>query len=46
MIDEADLDAVTVPATALELPERWKHFDSGRPVPDIVNALERSRRAH
>lgn len=46
MIDEADLDAVAAPATGLELPERWKHFDSERPIPDIVNALERSRRGH
>lgn len=46
LIDEADLDALVAPATALELPERWKHFDSGRPVPDVVNALARSRRGH
>jgi len=46
MIDEADLDVVTAPAAGLELPRRWKHFDSGRPIPDIVNALERSRRGH
>lgn len=46
MIEEADLDVVAAPAITLEIPERWKHFDSGRPVPDIVNALERSRRGH
>ena len=46
MIDEGDLDAVAVPAGGIELPERWRHFDSGRPVPDIVAALERSRRGH
>lgn len=46
LIDEADLETLTTPASALELPERWKQFDSGRPVPDIVNALARSRRGH
>ena len=44
MIDEADLDAVATSPGGVELPERWRRFDSGRPVPDVVAALERSRR--
>lgn len=28
------------------LPERWRRFDSGRPVGDIVAALDRSRQGH
>ena len=44
MIDEADLDAVATPVGGVDLPKRWRHFDSGRPLPDVVAALERSRR--
>jgi len=29
-----------------ELPERWKTFDDGTPVPNWVSLLERSRRGH
>jgi hypothetical protein len=46
MIDEADLDAVALPAGGLAVPKRWRRFDSGRPIPDVVAALERSRRGH
>lgn len=44
MVEEADLDAVASPAGDVEVPERWRRFDSGRRVPDVVRALERSRR--
>jgi len=44
MVAEADLDAVATPAGGVEVPERWRRFDSGRRVPDVVRALERSRR--
>ncbi len=43
------LDYVQVPASQLarsrttRLPERWQRFDSGRPVGNIVAALDRSR---
>ncbi|MEJ7894173.1 MAG: helix-turn-helix domain-containing protein [Solirubrobacteraceae bacterium] len=44
MIDEADLAAVATPPGGVELPTRWQRFDSGRPLPDVAAALERSRR--
>jgi len=44
MIEEADLEAVAAPAGGVAVPERWRRFDSGRRVPDVVAALERSRR--
>lgn len=44
LIDEADLDAATEEPRSLPLPERWRRFDSGRPVPDWVKALHESRR--
>jgi excisionase family DNA binding protein len=44
MIEEGDLENVATDAHTLEMPARWRTFDSGRPVPDVVAALERSRR--
>ncbi len=44
MIDEAALDAVATPAVMAELPDRWQYTRSGRAMPDVVAALERSRR--
>jgi excisionase family DNA binding protein len=46
VIEEQDLDALVEPARSLPLPERWRRFDSGRPVPDFVAAIHRSRRQH
>jgi excisionase family DNA binding protein len=46
VIEEADLDALAEQPRSLPLPERWQRFDSGRPVPDIVAAIHRSRREH
>lgn len=46
MINEDDLDAIATPPGGAQLPARWQRFDSGRPLPDIVLALERSRRGH
>jgi excisionase family DNA binding protein len=45
VIEEADLDALAEQPRSLPLPERQR-FDSGRPVPDIVAAIHRSRREH
>jgi excisionase family DNA binding protein len=44
VIDEDDLDAVTAEARSLPMPESWRKFDSGRPAPDVVSAIARSRR--
>jgi hypothetical protein len=38
--DEPDVDHTA------SLPERWQRFDSGRPVGDVVSALDRSRQGH
>jgi len=46
VIDEAALDALAQPPRSLPLPERWRRFPSGRPVPDVVEAIRRSRREH
>ncbi|MGH2956592.1 MAG: helix-turn-helix domain-containing protein [Solirubrobacterales bacterium] len=46
VIEEADLEAAAQEARSLPLPKRWRRFDSGRPVPDIVAAIHRSRREH
>jgi excisionase family DNA binding protein len=46
VIEEADLDAVATAPESLPLPERWRRFESGQPVPDVVAAIRRSRREH
>ncbi len=42
VIDEADLDAFLTD-TSVPVPDRWQHFDSGRPQPDWASAVARSR---
>lgn len=47
MIEEADLEAVAGEAgEMLPVPERWQTSDSGRPLPNVVAAIRRSRRGH
>jgi excisionase family DNA binding protein len=47
VIEEADLEAMLEDnAEMLPVPERWRRSDSGRPLPNIVAALRRSRRGH
>ena len=46
VIEEADLEAVLEEPRSLPVPESWKYFDSGRPQPDWVAIIHRSRRAH
>jgi len=46
VIEEGDLEAVLERPEMLPLPERWKYFESGRPQPDWVAAIHRSRRGH
>jgi excisionase family DNA binding protein len=43
VIDEGDLQALLDDGT-LPVPERWRNFSSGRPQPDWVAAIARSRR--
>ncbi|MDQ6751080.1 MAG: helix-turn-helix domain-containing protein [Actinomycetota bacterium] len=44
VIEEQDLDAVAEEPRTLPVPESWKRFDSGRPVPDVVKLIHESRR--
>jgi excisionase family DNA binding protein len=46
VIEEADLAAAAEPVRSLPVPKEWQRFDSGRPVPDWVAAVQRSRREH
>lgn len=44
VIEEPDLDAALGEPRSEGVPERWRRFESGRPVPDWVRALDDSRR--
>lgn len=47
IIDEADLEALLEESSEmLPVPERWRKSDTGRPLPDVVSAIRRSRRGH
>lgn len=46
VIEEADLATVAEPSGSLPVPEQWRTFASGRPQPDWVAAIRRSRREH
>lgn len=47
VIEEADLNVlVDDRAEMLPVPKRWRTSDSGRPLPDVVGAIRRSRRVH
>lgn len=47
VIEEADLEALVAERShTLAVPERWKRSDSGRPLPDVVATIRRSRRDH
>lgn len=43
IIEEVDLDQFLDCDASLPVPERWRTFDSGRPQPDWVTAIARSR---
>jgi excisionase family DNA binding protein len=45
LIDEADLDRMSG-GESLPFPASWRRTRSGRPQPDWVRILHRSRRAH
>ncbi len=47
VVEEGDLDAVlSESGDMLPVPERWSRSDSGRPLPNVVAAIRRSRRGH
>jgi len=46
VIDEADLDVILADTDLLPVPERWRRSDTGRPLPNVVAAIRRSRRGH
>jgi excisionase family DNA binding protein len=46
IIEEGDLDALLHSSAMLPLPESWRFTGSGRPMPDVVAAVRRSRRGH
>jgi excisionase family DNA binding protein len=47
VIEESDLEAVIdEEPDMLAVPECWLRSDSGRPLPNVVAALRRSRRGH
>ena len=47
VVEEDDLAAVLAEnGDMLPVPERWRRSDSGRPLPNIVAAIRRSRRGH
>jgi len=43
VIEEEDLDSMVERPRSLPVPERWGRFPSGRPTPDWVEAIARSR---
>lgn len=45
VIEEADLEAA-LDADVLPMPESWKYFPDGRPIPNVVAAIRRSRQGH
>jgi excisionase family DNA binding protein len=44
VIEEDELEAALEHARLLPLPEAWRRTHSGRPMPDVVEAIRRSRR--
>jgi excisionase family DNA binding protein len=47
VVEEGDLAAVLEDGgDMLPVPERWRRSGSGRPLPNVVAAIRRSRREH
>jgi len=46
MIDEHDLDAVSLPPDHVAVPEAWRRTQTGEPMPDVVATLRRHRAEH
>lgn len=45
-VDESDLSALWEGSDALPLPDAWKTMSNGKPQPDWVRLVRRSRQAH
>lgn len=46
VIEEEDLEAAVEEPHSLPVPEEWKYLPSGRPAPDWVKLVHRSRQGH
>jgi excisionase family DNA binding protein len=47
VIEDEDLEAILADSgEMLPVPQRWRRSDSGRPLPNVVAAIRRSRRGH
>lgn len=46
VIDELDLDAITVDEDTTPIPESWKYLPDGRPMPNWVRIIRESRDSH
>jgi excisionase family DNA binding protein len=46
VVEEDDLEAFLDRAELLPLPESWRSTESGRPMPNVVAAVRRSRHGH
>ncbi len=46
VIEETDLEAMLGDAGDDPLPPEWRTMRDGRPMPDVVAAIHRSRRGH
>jgi excisionase family DNA binding protein len=44
VIEEDALEAAASPPETIGIPESWKTFEDGKPLPDVVSALHESRR--
>ena len=46
VIEDDDLEAAASKSMMVGLPSAWRTTHSGRPMPDVVAAIRRSRRGH
>jgi excisionase family DNA binding protein len=46
LIDERDLEPFEEPGESLPVPEQWRSMPDGRPQPDWVKIVRRSRESH
>lgn len=46
VIEESDLAAITDDSDTLAVPVGWQTMMDGRPMPDVIGALRRSRAGH
>lgn len=46
VIQETDLEGALDKLDSLPLPDRWRRTHSGRPMPNVVAAVRRSRQGH